>query len=178
MDTPLSPLEKQLGEIACEIAMEAETQLRELGAAQRAQRVRHNAWLAGEAQKRALERAARHTEVLKRAESARVTALLEAAEAFRKASEIRALVKGMRERLLASGAPLDQRFLDWTDWALAEADKATRVRKRPCREEPRTSRQRAKPNLITSLSETHAWDHKRAPNVPHDHRALGRLQPK
>lgn len=79
--------------------------------------------LAGEAQKRALERAARHTEVLKRAESARVTALLEAAEAFRKASDTRALVKGMGERLLASGAPLDQRFLDWTDWALAEADK-------------------------------------------------------
>ena len=122
-DSDQDRLERQLTNIVCEIVLTAEIQLREGAMRLHEWRIERKAQLEEEDRQRLIERAREERERLERLEKARIAGLLEAADAFRKAQEIRAYVAGLGERLNPAESERWAEYQDWSIWALAQADR-------------------------------------------------------
>lgn len=122
-DSDQERLERQLTNIACEVVLAAEIQLREGAMRLHQWRIMRKANLEEEDRQRLIEQAREERERLERLEQARIAGLLEAADAFRKAQEIRAYVAGLGERLDPADGGRWAEYQDWSIWALAQADR-------------------------------------------------------
>lgn len=128
-DSNQERLERQLTNIVCEIVFTAEIQLREGAMRLREWRIKRKAEIEEEDRQRLIQLAREEQERQDRLEEARVSALLEAADAFRKAHEIRAYVAGIGERLDPTDTQRSAEYQDWSVWALKQADRIDPVLK-------------------------------------------------
>ncbi len=115
-------LERQLTNIACEVVLAAEIQLREGATRLHQWRIERKADLEEEDRQRSIELARKQQERLEHLEQARIAGLLEAADSFRRAQEIRAYVAGLGKRLDPENKERWAEYQEWSIWALAQAD--------------------------------------------------------
>lgn len=122
-DEPGTRLEQHLPEIATELVLSAEVQLREGAARLHQWRIEAKARLEDQLRQEAIERDRRERERLEQLEQARIAGLLAAADDFRRARDIRAYVAGLGDVLDPTDPARWSAYLDWSTWALAQADR-------------------------------------------------------
>jgi hypothetical protein len=122
-DNSEARLEGQLTKIVSEVILAAEIQLRERATSLHQWRIERKAQIEEEDRRQQLERLRLEQERLDKLEQARVTSLLEAADDFRRAQEIRAYVERLGTRLVPNDLTRQAQYRDWSLWALAQADR-------------------------------------------------------
>lgn len=123
IDDEDATLEQQLTSIAVTVVTTAEAQLRDGALYQHQWRIEQKARIEREEEELRLELARQEIERRKQEERMRLEALLQAADNFRKADDIRAFVGNLRARADQRGRKPDAEFDRWAAWALGEADR-------------------------------------------------------
>ena len=122
-------LEQFIQEIAVEVVSSAEISYRESCVRQFEWRVKRKAQLEEEARNRELEIERQAREHRERVEQARIDRLLDEAAALRRAMEIRAYVDAVKAAVESETTAISaEELLQWSKWALAEADRIDPVR--------------------------------------------------
>lgn len=116
-------IEQRLAEIATELVLAAEIQLREGAARLHQWRIEEKARLEDQARREAIEQAHLQQERREQRAQARLNGLLSAADDFRRARDIRAYVAGLGEALDPADTARWSAYQDWSRWALAQADR-------------------------------------------------------
>lgn len=122
-DTSEARLESQLTKIVSEVILAAEIQLRERSTRLHRWRIERKAQIEEEDRRQQVEQLRQEQERLDKREQARVTSLLEAADNFRRAQEIRAYVERLGTRLDPTDLTRQAQYRDWSLWALTQADR-------------------------------------------------------
>jgi len=122
-------IERHLHEIAVALVVHGERLYRERAISRRAWVIQRKAEILEQRREDELERQRKERERRARLEQARVDRLLNQAKALRQADQIRAYVAGVqaREAQLAN-ALTEAALAEWTDWALAQADRIDPVK--------------------------------------------------
>lgn len=116
-------LEAQMTEIAIQVVLTAEIKYRENALHQHQWHIKRKAQLEEEQRKRKLEAERAEKEREKRIEQNRVNRLLKDAAAFQQAGEIRKYVESLRQTLARDKSYSIEEFEEWSQWALAVADR-------------------------------------------------------
>jgi hypothetical protein len=122
-DSGQDRLEHQLTKVASEVALTAEIQLREGATRLHQWRIERKTQIEEEDRKKHIEQLRLEQERLEKLEQARVDSLLEAADAFRRAQEIREYVERLGTRLDPTDPTRRAQYSEWSVWALAQADR-------------------------------------------------------
>jgi hypothetical protein len=124
-------IERQLRAIAVEIIVAGEIKYRESVRANYNWKVQRKAQLEEHARRREAELERQERERRASLERERVERLLNDANAFKQANEIRAYVETVRASILAFQGPIEDTALDsWCAWANAEADRLDPIKSR------------------------------------------------
>ena len=110
-------------DIAIQLILTAEIKYRENVLHGYQWRIKRKAELEEEQRKRKVEAQRAEKERQKRLEQARVNRLLRDAAAYQQAGEIRKYVEALRLRLSPDGSSSIEEVEQWSQWALAEADR-------------------------------------------------------
>lgn len=116
-------LESQLSTIVSEVVLAAEVQLREDAIRFHRWRVERKAQVEEQVRKEQIERLRLEEERQAKLQQARVQSLLDAADEFRRAQEIRDYVERVGARLDPSNSVRHEQYREWSAWALAQADR-------------------------------------------------------
>lgn len=122
VDQPDRKLEACPTEVAVEVIVTAELQLREHAIRQHQHRAERKADLLERERKAREEAERKERERQVRLAQARIDRLLGDAASFRQASDIRLYVATMAKRAANQDAAAREAFERWRDWALAQAD--------------------------------------------------------
>jgi|SRR4029077_17193216 len=126
-------------DICIQLILTAEIKYRDNALHQYQWRIKRKADLEEEQRKRKLEAERAEKERQKRIEQGRVDRLLRDAAAFQQAGEIRKYVEAIRLKLSNEGSIPSEKFEQWSQWVLAQADRI----------DPATGRK-----FLTALEET------------------------
>ena len=116
-------LESRMAEIAVQVILTAEIQLRESALRQYEWRVKRKAELEEEERKRKLEAERAERERLKRIEQGRIDRLMRDAAAFHQAATIRKYVAAIQSTQAPEDVASSHEIQQWSQWALAQADR-------------------------------------------------------
>ncbi len=116
-------LEQQMTNIAAELVLTAEIQLRESVEHGHQWRIERKAQLEEEDRRRIIEMERQERERQEKLDRARIAALLRAADDFRTANDIRAFVAALGSTLADEDAGRQVQYAEFSSWALAQADR-------------------------------------------------------
>jgi hypothetical protein len=121
-DDDAQKLEARMTDICIQLILTAEIKYRDNALHQYQWRIKRKADLEEEQRKRKLEAERAEKERQKRIEQGRVDRLLRDAAAFQQAGEIRKYVEAIRLKLSNEGSIPSEKFEQWSQWVLAQAD--------------------------------------------------------